>query len=196
MTIGRTQNRFASVAKFMNRSIGLLAVAFGLAACATPLKVQTQGKPGADFIRYRTFAFLSLEAAGPGTDSQLMSRVAGPARQAVVEALEAHGLKKVDRAQADLVVHLRGQSFPKMEVTQWGYPEYVMTERGLVEMRGVQDVQQYDKRMLAVLIYDTHTKEIVWAGLGTRTTSDAIQVGRVTAALREILARFPATTPP
>ncbi|HWW01950.1 MAG TPA: DUF4136 domain-containing protein [Candidatus Acidoferrum sp.] len=168
-----------------------------LPACSTTPKVQTQANPGADYTRYHTFALLPLPTTGPASDPGLMLRVAGPARQAAVEALAAKGLTEADRAQADLAINLRGQSLPKVEVTDWGYravPVYGRWGRyyGSVGYRSV-DVRTVEERTLSIEIFDNRTKELAWVGWSTSQTSGPIKLEKLQQAIRNILAKFPPT---
>jgi hypothetical protein len=177
-----------------------VALAVALTACSTTPKVHTQAKPGADYTRYRTFALMPLPATGPASDPGLMLRLAGPARQAVVEALAAKGLTEADRAQADIAVNLRGQSLPKTEVSDWGYravPVYgVMGRRyGYAGSRDV-DARSYEERTLNIEIFDNRTKELAWAGWSTSEASGEIKVEKLQEAIRRILAEFPPAANP
>jgi hypothetical protein len=172
-----------------------VALAILLPACSTTPKVQTQAKAGADYTRYRTFALMPLPATGPVSDPGLMLRLAEPARQAVVEALTAKGLAEADRAQADIAVNLRGQSLPKVEVTDWGYhavPTYGLWGRryGYAGYRDV-DARNYQERTLSIEIFDNRTKELAWVGWSKSEATGEIKVGKLQEAIRRILAEFP-----
>lgn len=128
----------------------------------------------------------------------MMLRIADPARQAVVEILTAKGLTEANREQADIAVNLRGQSLPKVEVTDWGYravPVYGRYGyRGAVGYRDV-DVRSVEERTLSIEIYDNRTKELTWVGWSKSERSGQIEVERLQQAIRAILAQFPAGSP-
>ena len=179
-------------------SLAAVSLAVLLAACSTTPKVQTQAKPGTDFTRYHTFALMPLPTAVPVSDPGLMLRIAEPARQAVVQALAAKGLTEADRAQADIAVNLKGQSFPKVEVTDWGYravPVYGYRGRyyGSAGYRDV-DVRSYEERTLSIEIFDNRTKELAWVGWSKSEASGGIKVEKLQEAIRLILAEFPPAT--
>jgi hypothetical protein len=174
--------------------IAVLAVA--LTACSTTPKVNTQAQPGTDFTRYHTFALMPLPTTGPASDPGLMLRVAEPARQAAVQALTAKGLTEADRAQADLAVNLRGQFLPKVKVTEYGYAAGPVVPRlgapqGGYRYSGV-DVENYEERTLTIEVFDNHTKELTWVGWSKREATDQVDVEKLQAAIRSILAGLPA----
>ncbi len=180
----------------MKRTFCLIAT-LALAACSTTPKVQTQARPGTDFTRFHSFALLPLPSSGPASDPGLMLRLAEPARHAVVESLAARGLTEADRAQADLAVNLRGQSMPKVEVTDWGYTRTAYTRYGrpVPVYVGERDVRTYDERTLIVEIFDNHTKDLAWTGWTKREARGEIKVEEVQEAIRNILAHFPPPAP-
>jgi len=179
--------------------VALLAISF--AACSTTPKVYTQPKPGAAFSRYHTFALMPLPTASPASDPGLMLRVGEPARKAAVEALTAKGLTEADQAQADLAINLKGQFLPKVKVTQYGYvagPTYQRLGgyQGGYRYSGV-DVDNYEERTLTIEVFDNHTKELTWVGWSKRDSSEQVDVEKLQAGIRSILAELPLvpTTP-
>jgi hypothetical protein len=167
-----------------------------LPACSTTPRVQTQAKPGTDYSRYRTFALMPLPITGSASDPGLMLRVAEPARKAVVESLAAKGLTETDRAQADISLNLRGQSLPKVQVTDYGYSSGVVYGRAgrYYGYRGYRDVEvnNYEERTLSIEVFDNRTKELSWAGWIKRDATGPVDVERLQAAIRNILSKFPA----
>jgi hypothetical protein len=79
---------------FVVAAFALLA----LAACASRLQGEVSYDDRADFSRYRSFAL------APGDSGSPAARAI--AEREVQRALEAKGLRAVDRASADLVAHL------------------------------------------------------------------------------------------
>ncbi len=168
--------------------------------CSTTPKVQTQTKADTDYARYHTFALMPQTASGPTSDPGLMLRLVQPARQAVVETLTAKGLTEADREEADLAVNLRGQSLPKVVVTDWGYqpiPAYGWRGRvyGFDSYRDV-DVRTYEERTLSIELFDNRTKELVWVGWSKSDASGEIKVEKLQAAIRRILLEFPPPAAP
>jgi hypothetical protein len=178
---------------------GLLAgMALFLPACSTTPKVQTQAKPGGDYSSFRTFSLMPLPASGPASDPGLMLRVAEPARQAVIEALTAKGFTPGDRANADFAVNLRGQSIPRVEVTDWGYHAVPTYGRwGAYRAVGYRDVdvRTVEERTLSIEIFDNKTKELAWVGWTKSETTGPVKTEKLQAAIRAILAKFPPGSP-
>jgi hypothetical protein len=173
--------------------IAVLAIA--LAACSTAPKVNAQAKAGADFTKYHTFALMPLPTTGPASDPGLMLRVGEPAHKAAVEALTAKGLTEADLAQADIAVNLRGQFLPKVEVANYGYAGGpVGLRRGGFAGGGYQgqEVSNYEERTLTIEVFDNHTKELSWVGWSKRDATAEVDVEKLQAGIRSILAEFPA----
>jgi hypothetical protein len=177
--------------------MGILAGALAvlLSGCSTTPKVQTEAQPGTDYYRYHTFALMPLASTGPASDPGLVLRLAKPARASVIEALTAKGLAEADRSQADLAINLRGQSLPRVEITEWGYhpaPVYGRRGRyyGYSGSRNV-DVRSYEQRTLSVEIFDNRTKGLVWVGWSTSESGGEVKVEKLQQAIGYILAEFP-----
>jgi hypothetical protein len=178
------------------RSATIVALAGALAACATAPKVHTEAKPGTDFSRYKTFALLPLPTVVSPADPGLMMRLAEPARQTVLETMQAKGLKAVELSQADFTLNLRGESLPKVEITDWGYTTYAFTMQGTVPVHvGERDVRTYDERTLIIEAFDARSKQQIWVGWSKRRSEGKVDVARVQQGIRNILAQFPAGNP-
>ena len=170
-----------------------IAATVFLAACTTTPRVNNETKPGTDFSRYKTFTILPFPTSGPSSDPGLIVRVGGPARQALTDAMVSKGFTEASAGQADLAVHLHGQSVPKVDVTQLGYSRSVMTRGGTVNVVTNPDlmVNEYEQRTLAIEMLDTRTKETVWTGWMTRKSSKPPQVQNITNAIHQILTTLP-----
>ena len=161
--------------------------------CKTPVK--TEFKPDANFSAYSKFATLPLPQTGPAHDPGLMLRLAQPAQDATVEALTAKGFQQVDRAQADFVVNLRGQSIPRVEVTDWGYTRALHTRRyGPIPVQaGEVDVRTYEDKTLTIQVFDNKSHELVWTGWMNSQSTGQATPEKIKEAIRTILATFPPT---
>ncbi len=137
---------------------------------------------------------MPLPTTGPASDPGLMLRLGEPGRQAAVAALTAKGLTEADRAQADLTVNLRGQSLPRVEVTDMGFHYPVYTRHGRVEVvrNPYTSVSTYDERTLTVEIFDNKSKDLVWAGWSTSKSRGSVNAEQITNVIHRILAEFPA----
>lgn len=108
-------------ARVVATAVALLA----LAACASRLQGEVSYDDRADFSRYRSFAVAPREGGAPAARAI--------AEREVKRALEAKGLRAVDRASADLVAHVqldrRRKTRLSGSITQGG--EYVGMEVAL-----------------------------------------------------------------
>lgn len=178
-------------------ALGVCAIAltFGLTGCSTP-KVQTAHDNAVNFSRYKTFALLPLVATGAATDPGAALRLAQPAEQAARESLLAKGLIEVARDQADCAVAVRGESLPRVEVTQWGYTRPVYTRYGRVTVQhGDVDVRSTVDRKLVVEVFDNASHKQAWVGWTEHTGGGEVKPEKLQAAIRKILTGFPPVAP-
>ena len=169
----------------------LIGFAVFLAGCSTPVK--SEYKPGVNFSQYKTFALQPFEAQAPAEDPGLMMRVSEPARQTVASELTAKGLNPEAQDKADLAINLRGQSFPRVEVKNYGYSYPVMTRAGMVTVveNPYSTVSTYNERTLLIEMLDTKTKEAVWIGWLKKESSKKVTPEAMEKAVRAILAQYP-----
>ncbi len=168
-----------------------------LSGCASTPKVHTLAVPGMDYAQYHTFVVSPLAMTSPVSDPGLVSRVAGPARAAVVETLTRMGLRESDPVDADLAVSLKGAIIQKEWVTEWGYqPEPVSRStlgRPVADYRPRgETIICYQERTLKLEMVDAHTKRLVWSGDLAMAATDQVEVERVQEAIRRLLTEFPA----
>lgn len=174
-----------------------LSSLLALAACASAPRVASQADPGADFSRYRSFAFytpLAMEQNGYTTITS--NRI----RAAVRAQMEARGYV-FDEADPDLWVNLNAYLQDKTRVTTM--PEvdydyyYSYRARGYVAVpywRDRTDVRQYTEGTLNVDLVDARRKQLVWEGIavGTVGRADAQRRGeQIDAAVAAIFAAYP-----
>lgn len=175
----------------------VLSSLLALAACVSAPRVASQADPGADFSRYRSFAFytpLALEQNGYTTITS--NRI----RAAVRAQMEARGYA-FDEADPDLWVNLNAYLQDKTRVTTM--PEvdydyyYSYRARGYVAVpywRDRTDVRQYTEGTLNVDLVDARRKQLVWEGIavGTVGRADAQRRGeQIDAAVAAIFATYP-----
>ena len=161
------------------------------AGCATPVKFDY--KTGTDFSKYRTFALLPLPQTSPTADPGLILRVAEPARATMAAELTSKGLTQAPADQADLAVNLKGRSLPRVEVTQQGYSYPVMTRYGMVTVveNPYTTVSTTNERTLIIEILDNRTKELIWVGSLTKTSSKPVSAQELQEAIHEVLTKYP-----
>lgn len=171
--------------------VGLAAASALLFGCQTPVK--TELKPGTALANYHTFALMPLQQTSSGADTNLVARLSQSAQETTVQALTAKGYRQTDRAQADFVVNLRGESLPKVEVTDWGYNRTTWTRRyGYVPVHvGEVEVNQYEERTLTIEIFDSKSHELIWTGSMKRKASGEITAEKLKEAINTVLAKFP-----
>ncbi len=180
------------------RSIGLLVFCLGglllVVGCATPVKCDY--KAGTDFSRYKTYALLPVTHQGPVEDPGAVLRLTGPAHAAVARELTAKGMTQAPTGQAaDLAVNLRGQSLPKVDVTDYGYNYPVWTRYGPVTVvrNPSMSVTTYTERTLIIELLDTRAKELVWVGWMKKNSSKPVTVEALDEAIRKVLEKYPPT---
>ncbi len=186
----KSQSPLKSAALVLSVLIGLTFTT----GCKTPVK--TEIKSNANFSAYGKFAMLPLPQTGPVHDPGLLLRLAKPAQDAAVETLTAKGFQQVDRAHADFVVNLRGQSIPRVQVTDWGYTRALHTRRyGPIPVHvGEVDVHSYEEKTLTVEVFDNKSHELVWTGCVTRESNRETTPEKLKKEISRILKKFPPTT--
>ena len=182
--------------------IPLFLILFVIGSCSA-VRVSQDFDETADFSRYQTFDW----APGPPQssndilmDSQLMDR---RIRRAVEEVLSAKGLSHTPGEKPDFYVtyhnvvqtRLEADSFNRgfgwygYRYPYWGYPYPFW---GGIDTY----VRQYDEGTLIIDFTDTHTKELLWRGIGSRRVTKHSNPEKTTAAVNETVAQILAQYPP
>jgi hypothetical protein len=163
---------------------GLLILA-GLLVAATlaTAKVFVDHDPRVDFSGYETYAWIA------GTPSPNPAGE-GLVRSALDTALQAHGLKRVDRSP-DLFVasHVTRSDQQAIVVQSYGDRDY-QSNWGM-SAHGEQDIPV---GTLVVDIVDAQSKQLVWRGTGTATLSS--KMTRNEKKLNKVLAKMFREFPP
>jgi hypothetical protein len=154
-------------------------------------------EPGADFTKYRTFAFVDPL----GTDrAGYQTIVSQHLRAAAQRELEARGLR-LDQSAPQLLVNFNASLAQRVQVTPypamgWGHYGYYGYRWGLYGGWPMyyNDVYTYQEGTLNVDLVDAARKQLVWEGLvvGTVTQKnvDNLQAS-LDEAVRLAFARFP-----
>lgn len=182
-----------------------IAIAAGLTGCSTTPKVYSESNTAVNFGAYKTFAVLAPRASGSGIDPGAALRLTQPIQQTVREVLTAKGMTETAREQADFAVTVRGESVPKVEVTDWGYTSYPYGVSragwnhyggygygGYPGYGGVQ-VTNTDERRLIIEIFDNASRQEAWVGWMERT-GGAVETEKLLEGVRLILGGFPPGT--
>lgn len=175
------------------RLLSTFAVLVLLAACATAPRIQAEADPGADFSRYRSYAFfepLAMEQSGYST--YLTTRI----RTAIQREMDARGYR-YDEAGPDLLVNFQGfirertdvYSVPRSNVdfyySYWSR-SYVAVPIWYDETR----ISQYTEGTLSVDLVDAARNHLVWTGAAIGRVNQRTAQERVAAAEQSIAAIF------
>lgn len=180
---------------------GLLAWLLFPAACESPISVQHDSDPQADFTKFRSYAWISEEpliGPEPGVGAAYVSPLDDQRiRRAVDARMAAKGFPKLPLGEADLVVSYTIGAEQKVRVRQTPgrstvyYPGYGYGYGAWYGGSPV-DVQTYTEGTLALQFFDSQTKQAVWVGWGSKRLSRSDDSEKVlTRAVDMILAPFP-----
>lgn len=181
------------------RGLPLIAIALVLiSGCTSAPRVTVESKPGVDLSRYRTFALMPLPKPPTTSDPGARVRLSDPARRAVVDGLTAKGYSEAPGGSASFSVNLRGQSLPKVEVTDLGFHYPVYTRYGQVNVvrNPSTSVNTYEERTLSIEVYDGKSKDEVWVGWLSQRGQAPVSDEALTNAIHNILLKFPSRTSP
>ena len=177
--------------------VALLAIGAALiGACASGPKVYADKDPGADFARYRTYAFEPVLGTDDETYSSILSQYL---KTAVGHELEARGYTYSD--SPDLLVNFRVRTNEKIQsdisvgVGMSGYFGYRRGYYGVWSGYPAETrVTQYTEGTLNVDLVDAARKQLVWEGtiIGrVREEHRANLQQTVDQAVSAIFARYP-----
>ncbi len=169
--------------RYMLRLVLAASAALLLAACATGPRVTTDADPGADFSRYRSFAFyepLALETRGYTT--LLSARLKDEARR----QMESRGYA-YDEAAPDLRVNINAFVEEKADVVSvptTGYATYYSYRANafvtVPVWRERAQLMEYTEGTVNVDLVDARAKQLVWEGVAVGSAA-----GRTPAERRE-----------
>lgn len=161
-----------------------LALALGCLLCSVVVaqSVKTSYLPGTQFSKYHTYKWVEIKGQqhpDPNKDAQI--------KQFVDSQLASKGLAKTDDV-ADLSVDYQ-VAINKVEVWQV-YEDW--SSAALLDGRIPQRKKvTLDTGTLAVDIYDTMAKKLVWTGTAQKTIDPKRRPEQVQKAVQELLNRFP-----
>ncbi len=162
--------------------------------------------PSVDFVKYRTFAFISEHPLIRGEGAETVSPLfEGRVMQVTENVLVARGFERVaDRESADVAIAFTIGGRDKIQVNS--YPEpyrpyYGGGYRGGwggsyygYGMSTTTSVQQYTEGTLAIDIYDVKDHKPIWHGKATKRITSKMQKNpqeTITEIVTQILANFP-----
>ncbi|MDM0014301.1 DUF4136 domain-containing protein [Variovorax sp. J22P168] len=165
-----------------------LALASLLAACASPVTVQTDFDAKADFGAYRSYSWI----ADPSGESSLMPQ---SVVQGIDARLQARGWKRVADGEVHVAAHLTtrdGQTYNTFysgighDLTWLGF--------GPVPDRVVMSTNPYRKGTLVIDMFDGRSRRAIWRGSAEGVLPD--DPLRIDASVRGALDRLFADFPP
>jgi hypothetical protein len=174
------------------RAVGLMSI-LGLLAACSPIQVQTDHDPAANFSALRTYAWLQKTADAPRDpriDNDLLdSRV----HAAVNDELDRKGYREAaENPDFRVTYHVMVQN--KFDVQS--FPVYYGYGFGRVGAAGGDvRVSEYEQGTLILDVVDSRTNDLVWRGsaqariVPDRTPQERTKLIRD--AVREMLERFP-----
>jgi hypothetical protein len=167
--------------------IGLAVLGVTLLACGVALAqdVRSQSMPGADFSKYHTYKWVTIEGAKQPnqiTDAQI--------KQAIDSQLATKGMSKVEGDPADLYV---GYQVALQQQTQWnaygtGGPRW----GGM----GTATQSTINIGTLVLDFYDPTTKQLVWSGTATKTLNPSSNQEKNQKNLDKAMAKLLKSYPP
>lgn len=184
----------------MNRFslLTLLLLVYFLSGCST-VSVNYDYDNKSDFSAIHTYNW----GESNGADDELAKNQILKNRivASVDSYLQSRGYRKVDPAQADVLVVIGAGVKEKMRVTNWGGPGGYYRDPwydpwwGGSAYGGRVDVSYYQEGTLVIDIVDNAKKELIWRGLGTgivsRQSDQEKQRAAIDEYVQEILNRFP-----
>ena len=180
----------------MTRTALAAALSLTLAGCAT-LKIDTEYVEGADFKKYRTFTFLTMEP-GPEQaplirDPQVRERI----RFFVQRELLKRGFIHAPEGELpDFFVAMHGWAGDQIRVDQYGYgygAGFGYPYGGaVVTTAPAVSVRTYRSGTLILDFVDARSREMFWRGTG----SDSVSPDQGPAALEQAIVKLIEAYPP
>lgn len=146
---------------------GLAAVSAG---CLTLIPVSSHVDRGADFTRYRTYAWGPADAL-PLTDARLRDNpfFIDDLHGAIDTELQARGLERATPERADLLVHFHAAVNERVEV-----PARAERFRECIGPDCPATVTTFEAGTLVIDILDTFSNSVVWRGWAEHRIEDML----------------------
>lgn len=163
------------------RRVGTTVLAAALLLGAThatqAAKVRTEPAEGADFSRYRSFAWREASAALPPESHKVLLDTA-------VEILRSKGLREAPAAEADVILSYKVLAVDRADVKAYGYAD---PDKWAIADYGTTDVRAYIEGRLTVYAEERESAKLVWTAEGEAAVADA---ARATKAVRKLAERM------
>lgn len=173
----------------------LLAAGLAVTAGCLPLMpVSTHLDRGADFTRYRTYAWGPADAL-PVTDPRLRDNpfFIDDLHGAIDTELQARGLERATSERADLQIHFHAAVNERIEI-----PARVERFRECIGTDCPPLVTEYEAGTLVIDLVDARSKRVIWRGWAEHRLEDMLDDPRpvrrrIQDAVRRIMERLPLT---
>jgi hypothetical protein len=181
----------------MTRTALAAALSLTLAGCAT-LKIDTEYVEGADFKKYRSFSFLTMqpgpEEAPVIRDPQVRERIRFLVQR---ELLKRGFVQAPEGVLPDFFVAMHGWAGDQIAIDQYGYGYgagfgYPAGGAVMVSTAPAVQVRAYRSGTLILDFVDGTSREMFWRGTG----SDSVSPDRAPAALEEAIVKIIDAYPP
>jgi hypothetical protein len=144
----------------------LVLAASAVCACMS-LSVNSFTETGADFRRYRTYAFAPAATRSTGDPRLDDNRFFDErVRAAIDRTLPARGLQKVNGAKADALVHYHASVGQRIELNDSGRPDCAAVATAGTGRTVPVNCQPYvyDAGTLLIDLVDARTRKLLWRG--------------------------------
>jgi hypothetical protein len=174
-----------------SRILIALAVSVALAACAAPLRIDSEQAPGADLARLRTYQWVSSgsakeaairEAVTPLVDRELQAKGYGPASGEPDFHVGSDFVVENKIQMATITTSLHGDPGSR-------------APGGAMGGHRVTTVREFSEGTLIITVVDPRSKAPVWRGWAETTLNPSAppqqRAARLADAVAKILERFP-----
>ena len=178
----------------------LVSVAISLLAGCSTVKVHSDYDPAVDFTKLKTYSWMEKpnpdEAPTIAENTLLTDRI----ERSVDGVLEAKGLSRVPRADADFLIsqHIGVQQKLQVDTTQFGYGYgfgYGAWGGPIGGYSNQTTVSQYEEGTLMLDFVNPENRNLIWRGTGQsrvrRASTPQDREKLIRNAVEHILAKFP-----
>jgi Domain of unknown function (DUF4136) len=164
----------------------MLSLALVMCGVASAQDVSTNKMPGADFSKFHTYRWVSVEGA-----EKLNQIVDAQIKQSIDTQLASKGLTKTTDEKADLLIGYQPSLNQEKEWNAYG------TGGGLRWGGGMASAQSSTINIgtLVVDMYDPATKQLVWTGRATKTLNPGDSAEKkqknLDSAMKKLFKKFP-----
>jgi|SRR5882762_4303901 len=161
----------------------LWALYIVIAACSSTHVSYSYNKQ-TDFDTYRTFNFIADEAALPSDSANRKLLINAASHQ-----LQAKGLSKSDHPDLLVDVKLLIRQMKKEGLADGR--TYMITPNLYVRSEQTSQTNKYKIATLFIRILDSHKKQMLWQGQGSRTTIGSPYTPNLHRAVAQIFKKYP-----